>query len=259
MIQLYIQQLFRPLSNLGGNYRQLMQSMADVEKMADLFRTPVEVQDKPNAADLRTLVAAHPPAARDVVFDACSFRYAPGGAGVDRLSLRIPAGGSVALVGPSGSGKSTSTRLLCRLFEAQGGAVRVCGTDVRDVTQHSLRTIVSCVSQDTVLFNSSVRFNLTYGAPDASQAQIDAACALARVDGYIGRLEAGYDTLVGERGLRLSGGEKQRLGIARALLREPAVLVLDEATSALDTETEREVQDAIEAAAKGRCTLSIAH
>ena len=137
--------------------------------------------------------------------------------------------------------------------------MRVCGVDVRDVTQRSLRSVVSCVSQDTVLFNQTVRYNLSYGAPDATDAQLRAACRVARVDSYVGRLEAGFETVVGERGLRLSGGEKQRLGIARALLREPAVLVLDEATSALDSETEREVQAALDAAARGRCTLSIAH
>lgn len=259
MIQLYITQLFRPLSNLGSNYRMLMQALTDVEKMAELLCVEAEVRDKPNAGDLRQVAAACAPERRDVSFDGVTYRYAPGGPGVSSLSVRIRPGGSVALVGPSGSGKSTSTRLLCRLLEAQAGAVRVCGMDVRDVSQQSLRTVISTVSQDTVLFNASVRFNLTYGARDATDEQIGAACALAKVDEYIGKLESGYETAVGERGLRLSGGEKQRLGIARALLREPMVLVLDEATSALDTETEREVQDALDAAAAGRCTLSIAH
>lgn len=260
MIQLYITQLFRPLSNLGGNYRQLTQSLTDVEKMAELLETAVEVVDVPGAADLRAVASTCPREQRDVVFEAVSFRYAgPSSPGVSSLSLRIRPGGSVALVGPSGSGKSTSTRLLCRLLEVHAGRVLVSGVDVRSVTQHSLRSVVSCVSQDTVLFNASVRTNLVYGAPDATDAQIQAACALARVDSYLARLEKGLDTAVGERGLRLSGGEKQRLGIARALLREPSVLVLDEATSALDTETEREVQDALDAAAAGRCTLAIAH
>lgn len=260
MVQLYITQLFRPLSNLGGNYRQLTQSLTDVEKMAELLAVPAEVEDLPGAADLRAVVAACPPEQRDVAFESVCFRYAgPDSPGVASLSLRIRPGGSVALVGPSGSGKSTSTRLLCRLLEAQAGRIAVCGRDVRSVTQHSLRSVVSCVSQETVLFNASVRMNLVYGAPDASDSEIEAACALARVDSYLARLEKGLETAVGERGLRLSGGEKQRLGIARALLRGPAVLVLDEATSALDTETEREVQDALDAAAHGRCTLAIAH
>ncbi len=259
MVQLYIAQLFQPLANLGGNYRRLTQALADVEKMQQLFDTPIEVVDKLDAADLREVMRSCPVPQRDVVFEHVSFRYAVGGAGLSALSLRVPPGGSVALVGPSGSGKSTSTRLLCRLLEVHRGAVRICGHDIRDVTQHSLRSVISTVSQDTVLFNASVRSNLAYGSRHASDEQLRAACKVARVDEYVGRLEHGLDTTVGERGLRLSGGEKQRLGIARALLREPAILVLDEATSALDTETERQVQEALEAASRGRCTLSIAH
>ena len=178
---------------------------------------------------------------------------------MSRLSLRISPSGSVALVGPSGSGKSTCARLLCRLFDPAAGAVLVCGWDVRAVSQHSLRSCISCVTQDTVLFNSSVQFNLCYGAPEATEAQMRTACRVARVDEFVRRLELGLETQVGERGLKLSGGEKQRLGIARALLREPTVLILDEATSSLDSETEREVQVALDDAAKGRCTLCIAH
>ena len=264
MVQLYIVQLFTPLANLGGSYRMMMQAATDVEKMAELLHTAVEIQDQHDAVDLTQVVRDSPPEARDVRFDDVSFSYAAAssaayGVGVRGLSLRIAPGGRLGLVGPSGSGKSTVTRLLTRLLEADRGAVRVCGCDVRHATQHSLRTAISCVSQDTVLFNDTIRFNLLYGRRDATAAQLEAACALARVDGYVASLEVGLETMVGERGLRLSGGEKQRLGIARALLRDPCVLVLDEATSALDSETEREVQDALDDAARGRCTLSIAH
>ena len=270
MVQLYIVQLFQPLANLGGSYRMLMQAITDLEKAAELLHVPIEVTDAPDAADLASIIAQTPSDHRDVRFSSVSFRYdsypASGsgaglaaGGGVSHLSFRIPPGGSVALVGPSGGGKSTCTRLLCRLFDPTGGAVLVCGVDVRSVSQESLRTCISCVTQDTVLFNASVAFNLCYGAPGATDAQIRAACRLARVDEFVGRLEHGLSTTVGERGLKLSGGEKQRLGIARALLREPTVLILDEATSALDSETEREVQVALDAAARGRCTLTIAH
>ncbi|KAL1519207.1 hypothetical protein AB1Y20_003467 [Prymnesium parvum] len=259
MVQLYIAQLFVPLANLGSNYRMMVQSLTDVEKMAQLLRLPVQLADTPHAADLRQLVHATPHAARDVAFDDVSFRYASSAAGVRRLSFRIPPGGSVGLAGPSGGGKSTCTRLLCRLVDPHAGAVRVCGYDLRDVTQHSVRRVVACVAQETVLFDASVRFNLTYGAAAPTEEQIAAACAEARVDAFVGGLPHGYDTLVGERGLRLSGGEKQRLGLARALVRSPAVLVLDEATAALDADTERMVQRALDRAKRGRCTLSIAH
>ncbi len=240
-----------------------MQALTDIENTMELLRIPLDVTDPPGAVDLVKVVRQAVPEGRDVRFNDVSFRYdggIGGGGGISHLSLHIPAGGSVALVGASGSGKSTCTRLLCRLFDVQHGAISVCGLDVRAVTQRSLRTVVSCVSQDTVLFNASLRFNLCYGAANgATHDQVRRACALARVDAYLSRLPDGLESRVGERGLRLSGGEKQRLGIARALLRKPTVLVLDEATSALDTTTEREVQAAIEADAKGRCTLSVAH
>ena len=406
MVQLYIVQLFAPLANLGGSYRMMMQALADLEKTAELLHTPVEIVDAPDAVDLVAIVRRSDRAQLDVRFDDVSFRYSNlagtaatlgYSAGVERLSLRIPPGGSVALVGPSGSGKTTCTRLLCRLFDTVGGSIRVCGWDVRTVTQRSLRSVISCVSQDTILFNASVRFNLRYGAPDASDAQLWRACEVWRcasargavhlhvalcicmsmcmcevwrgssshpsptsllhtrlctpcrhmpsghahlvshgaggacrrlrssvgggagdhrrrawaaplgrcecmharthacMDGWMG---ACMDAWVhgcmrrGGRGAhacipspcipvavsccprsrvpappltparlpaRPSAGEKQRIGIARALLREPAVLVLDEATSALDTETERQLQSSLEEAAKGRCTLAIAH
>lgn len=245
-----------------------MQALTDIEKMVELLEVPVEVCDQDDAVDLVAAVVGMPRERRDVVFEGVHFGYAGGDAGgtaggtadgVRGLSLRIACGGSVALVGPSGSGKSTCVRLLCRLFDVHGGAIMVCGHDVRAVSQHSLRTVVACVTQDTVLFNASIRFNVTYGARDATEEQLQRACRLASVEGYVSRLKDGLETPVGERGLRLSGGEKQRLGLARALLREPTVLVLDEATSALDSKTEQEVQTALREAAKGRCTLSVAH
>lgn len=260
MIQMYIVQIFRPLISLGSNYNSMMQSMADLEKMTELLAIFPEVTERPGARDLGETLATVPREQRTVEFDDVTFFYEPGKpGGVKHLSFAIRTGESVALVGPSGSGKSTSTRLLCRLIEVAGGGIRVCGVDVRDVTQSSLRRSVSVVSQDTVLFNASIRFNLAYGKPDATEAELQEACRLAQVAGYLSRMERGLDTPVGERGLRLSGGEKQRLGIARALLTNPSILVLDEATSALDTTTEREVQEAIDGAAADRCTVMIAH
>lgn len=260
MIQMYIIQIFKPLIMLGGNYNSVIQAMVDLETMTDLLAIPPEIVEKPNARDLGEILERIPREQRTVEFDNVTFFYDPGQpGGVKNLNFVIRTGDSVALVGPSGSGKSTSTRLLCRLMEVTSGGVRISNVDVRDVTQASLRRCVSVVSQDTVLFNSSIRYNLSYGKPGATEAELQEACRLAQVTGYLNRMEKGLETAVGERGLRLSGGEKQRLGIARALLTNPSVLVLDEATSALDTNTEREVQEAIEGAAAGRCTLAIAH
>jgi len=260
MIQLYILQIFRPLISLGSNYNSLMQAMADLERMTQLLSVQLEVKDKHSASDMREILARIPKHQRTVAFSQVCFAYEAGKpGGVENLSFVIGGGGSLALVGPSGSGKSTTTRLLCRLLDVTSGSVSIGGTDVRDVTQHSLRSCVSVVSQDTVLFNSTICFNLLYGKPDATESEVQEAMRMAQVQSFLGRMEDGLQTKVGERGLRLSGGEKQRLGIARALLTDPSVLVLDEATSALDTTTEKEVQQAINKAAEGRCTVMIAH
>lgn len=215
MIQMYVVQMFRPLVSLAANYNAMMTSLTDLETMTELLAIQPEVKDKRNGVDLRKILEAVPRQQRIVEFDDVTFFYQPGKpGGVKHLSYTISSGESVALVGSSGSGKSTATRLLCRLIEVTSGSVRLCRTDVRDVTQHGLRRCVSVVSQETVLFNSSVGFNLAYGKPDATEVEIEQASRLAQVHGFISRMDDGYDTKVGERGLRLSGGEKQRLGIA---------------------------------------------
>lgn len=252
MINAYLIQLYQPLNMLGTVYREIRQALIDMETMFALLQVPAEIKDKPNAPDLKV-------AGGELVFDGVSFHYDPGRPILDRISFRVPAGRTLAIVGPSGAGKSTVARILFRFYDISGGAVRIDGQDIRDVRQSSLRAAIGMVPQDTVLFNDTIRYNIRYGRPEASDAEVEEAASLAQISTFIDSLPQGYDTRVGERGLKLSGGEKQRVAIARTILKNPPILVLDEATSALDTHTEREIQAALRSISKDRTTLIIAH
>lgn len=252
MINAYLIQLYQPLNMLGTVYREIRQALIDMETMFALLQVPAEIKDKPNAPDLKV-------AGGELVFDGVSFHYDPDRPILDRISFRVPAGRTLAIVGPSGAGKSTVARILFRFYDISGGAVRIDGQDIRDVRQSSLRAAIGMVPQDTVLFNDTIRYNIRYGRPEASDAEVEEAASLAQISTFIDSLPQGYDTRVGERGLKLSGGEKQRVAIARTILKNPPILVLDEATSALDTHTEREIQAALRSISKDRTTLIIAH
>ena len=252
MANAYMIQITMPLNFLGSVYREIRQALVDMGEMFDLLEQPAEIIDKPGATALNVQEGT-------VTFDDVSFGYDPDRPILQGISLRVPAAGSVAIVGPSGSGKSTIGRLLFRFYDVDSGAIRIDGQDLRDVTQASLHDAIGVVPQDTVLFNDTIGYNIAYGRDGATRAQVEAAARAAQIHDFIASLPQGYDTQVGERGLKLSGGEKQRVGIARALLKDPPILLLDEATSALDTGTEREIQDALERAARGRTVLMIAH
>ena len=252
LVNAFILQLYQPLNFLGVFYRELRQSLTDLENIHGLFALAPEIADAPDAKPLA--IGGGTVRFSDVRFDYDSRRPILRG-----VSFTIPAGHKVAVVGPSGSGKSTLVRLLFRFYEVAGGSVAVDGQDVRSVTQDSLRRAIGVVPQDTVLFNDTVAANIAYGRPGASQAEIEAAARLAQIHDFVTSLPEGYATMVGERGLKLSGGEKQRVAIARVMLKNPPVLVLDEATSALDSRTEQALQGALERAAAGRTTLVIAH
>jgi ATP-binding cassette subfamily B protein len=252
LVNAFILQLYMPLSFLGVVYRELRQSMTDLENIDGLLALRPEIADAPDAKPLEV-------GGGTLCFEAVSFAYDPRRPILHEVGFSIPAGHKVAVVGPSGAGKSTLVRLLFRFYEVTGGSVRIDGQDVRSVTQASLRRSVGVVPQDTVLFNDTIASNIAYGRPGASQAEIEAAARTAQIHDFIEGLPEGYATKVGERGLKLSGGEKQRVAIARVLLKNPPVLVLDEATSALDSRTEQALQDALERVAAGRTTLVIAH
>lgn len=244
--------LYRPLNILGWAWREIKQGAVDLEKLYGLMGMVPEVADKPDAADLGR-------AAGHVQFEDVSFAHEGRTVGVEGIDMDIPAGGSVAFVGTSGAGKSTLLKLLFRFYDVKSGRVLVDGQDVRDVTQESLRRNLGLVPQDVVLFNDTIRANVAYARPDANDADIEEAMRQAQLLDFVKALPDGLETRVGERGLKLSGGEKQRVGIARVILADPAILVLDEATSALDSGTEAAVQEALEAAARGRTTLMVAH
>ncbi|HEX6741561.1 MAG TPA: ABC transporter ATP-binding protein/permease [Sphingomicrobium sp.] len=245
-------QLFRPLDMLGWVYRSIRQGLIDMEAMWDLLDTPAEVTDKPGAPALHVTSGA-------VRFEQVRFGYDPGREILQGLDLDIPAGTSCAIVGPSGAGKSTIARLLYRFYDPTAGRILIDGQDISDIAQASLRAAIGIVPQDTVLFNDTIGYNIGYGRADATQPDIDAAARGAAIDRFIAALPDHYDSMVGERGLKLSGGEKQRVAIARTLLKNPPILVLDEATSALDSRTEYAIQETLDRVAETRTTIMIAH
>jgi ABC-type transport system involved in Fe-S cluster assembly fused permease/ATPase subunit len=253
MINAFMIQLYIPLNFLGVLYREIKQSLTDLDKMFVLMDREREVADAPGAPALALQGAP------DVVFDRVSFAYESDRPILKDISFTIPAGKTVAVVGPSGSGKSTLARLMFRFYDVQQGFIRIAGQDIRQVTQASVRKALGIVPQDTVLFNDSVAYNIAYGRPGASQADIESAARAARIHDFIASTPKGYQTSVGERGLKLSGGEKQRVAIARTLLKDPPILVFDEATSALDSANERAIQTELASVAQNKTTLVIAH
>jgi ATP-binding cassette subfamily B protein len=253
MINAFMIQLYIPLNFLGVLYREIKQSLTDLDKMFVLMDREREVADAPGAPALAWQGAP------DVVFDRVSFAYESDRPILKDISFTIPAGKTVAVVGPSGSGKSTLARLMFRFYDVQQGFIRIAGQDIRQVTQNSVRQALGIVPQDTVLFNDSVAYNIAYGRPGASQAEIEGAARSARIHDFIASTPKGYQTSVGERGLKLSGGEKQRVAIARTLLKDPPILVFDEATSALDSANERAIQSELANVAQNKTTLVIAH
>ena len=251
-ITLVLNQLYRPLNILGFAYREIKQALTDLERMFTLLDEAPEVQDAAHAQPIG-------PVTGEIAFDGVDFFYEADRQILDGLTFNAKAGQTIAIVGPTGAGKSTISRILYRFYDIAGGSVTIDCQDIRDLQQTSLRAAIGIVPQDTVLFNDTIGYNIAYAKPDATQADIEQAARQAQIHDFIAALPQGYDTLVGERGLKLSGGEKQRVAIARTLLKDPAILILDEATSALDSATELEIQGALATASEGRTTLVIAH
>jgi len=247
MIQLYV-----PLNFMGMVYREIKQAVIDIEKMFSILGREPEITDAPDALPLKV-------DAGTISFEDVRFAYDPEREILKGISFNVAAGKTVAIVGPSGAGKSTISRLLYRFYDVSSGRILIDGQDLREVQQASLRAAIGMVPQDTVLFNDTIRYNIRYGRWDASDEEVEAAARLAQIDGFIRLAPQGYETEVGERGLKLSGGEKQRVAIARTILKSPPILLLDEATSALDSHTEKEIQDALDGVSQGRTTLVIAH
>jgi ABC-type transport system involved in Fe-S cluster assembly fused permease/ATPase subunit len=252
MVNAMMIQLYQPLNFMGMVYREIKQAIIDIEKMFSVLSRNPEIKD---VAGAKPLIVT----SGNVRFEDVRFSYDPERPILKGLSFEVPAGKTVAIVGPSGAGKSTISRLLFRLYDVSSGKILIDGQDIRNVTQSSLRASIGMVPQDTVLFNDTIRYNIRYGRWDASDAEVEQAAQLAQIDPFIRMSPKGYETQVGERGLKLSGGEKQRVAIARTVLKAPPILVLDEATSALDSHTEHEIQEALERVSRNRTSLVIAH
>jgi ATP-binding cassette, subfamily B, heavy metal transporter len=252
MVNALMIQLYMPLNFIGSSYREIKQGLIDVEGMFAILRQNAEIADKPNAPNFK-------PAKGDIVFDNVSFAYDRARPILKNISLHVPAGKTVAIVGPSGAGKSTISRLLFRFYDVTAGQILIDGQNIANVTQASLRRAIGMVPQDTVLFNDTIKYNIRYGRPDATDAEVEKAAKMAQIHNFVTSLPQGYDAMVGERGLKLSGGEKQRVSIARTILKAPPILILDEATSALDSLTEQDIQEALRGVSRNRTTLVIAH